>query len=165
MVSPNTPERAPLTARGRHTRQRILISAEKEFGQRGFHAASVSSITQDADVGQGTFYIYFERKEEIFGTLVVSITDDLVQKLAQQAGWQSVAATLTALAAHSPGRDRILREAEFVNEPGWQNSRNRLVAAIAARLNEAHAQAKAALLLGGTSLVHQQGCVMPVLGG
>ena len=45
----------PATARGEATRRKLLDSAEKEFGEKGYHAASVSSITTRADVGQGTF--------------------------------------------------------------------------------------------------------------
>ena len=164
MSSLITAERTPLTARGRNTRLRILASAEKEFGTRGFHAASVSSITQDADVGQGTFYLYFQSKEEIFSELVAVITDDLAQQLAQQAGWPSVTATLTGLVQQSPGRDRILREAEFVDHPGWCKNRDRLVSVIAVQLGEPYARARAALLLGGVSLVHQQSCAVPPSG-
>jgi len=47
----------PATARGEATRRKLLAAAEIEFGARGFHAASVSSITTRADVGQGTFYL------------------------------------------------------------------------------------------------------------
>ncbi|MGH8562046.1 MAG: TetR/AcrR family transcriptional regulator, partial [Nevskiales bacterium] len=60
----------PSTARGEATRARLLDAAEQEFGRRGFHNASITDITRAADVGQGTFYLYFQSKEDIFRELV-----------------------------------------------------------------------------------------------
>jgi len=37
-------EKAPKTARGRRTWQKLLDSAEKEFGDRGFHEAAINRI-------------------------------------------------------------------------------------------------------------------------
>ena len=63
-------EKTPKTARGRRTLRKILDAAELEFGARSFHEASVASITANAGVAQGTFYIYFDSKERLFGALV-----------------------------------------------------------------------------------------------
>lgn len=60
----------PATARGEATRQKLLDMAELEFGEKGFHSASISSITGRAGVGQGTFYLYFPSKEDILRELV-----------------------------------------------------------------------------------------------
>ncbi len=60
----------PATERGERTRRNLLAAAEVEFGEKGFHNASISSITQRAGVAQGTFYLYYRSKEEIFRALV-----------------------------------------------------------------------------------------------
>jgi AcrR family transcriptional regulator len=60
----------PKTARGIKTREKLLQAAEIEFGERGFHEAAVSGITYKAGVALGTFYTYFDSKEEIFTALV-----------------------------------------------------------------------------------------------
>ncbi len=60
----------PKTARGRKTRNKLLEAAESEFGEKGFHEAGISGITYRAGVALGTFYTYFESKEEIFRALV-----------------------------------------------------------------------------------------------
>jgi AcrR family transcriptional regulator len=60
----------PSTARGEATRRKLLDAAEIEFGSKGFHNASVAGITQRAKVGLGTFYLYFQTKEDIFRELV-----------------------------------------------------------------------------------------------
>src|SRR5581483_7612448 len=76
----------PATPRGEATRRKLLDAAETEFGDKGFHAASVSSITTRADVGQGTFYLYFHSKEEIFTTLVREIGHALRKHMAEAVG-------------------------------------------------------------------------------
>ena len=63
-------DKIPKTRRGRETREKLLQAAEIEFGERGFADASIASITQRAGVALGTFYVYFESKEEVFRALV-----------------------------------------------------------------------------------------------
>src|SRR5699024_1582683 len=60
----------PATARGEATRQKILRAAEQEFGRQSFFRASVSDITHRAGIAQGTFYIYFDTKQDVFRELV-----------------------------------------------------------------------------------------------
>ena len=60
----------PKTHRGETTRRAILNAAEKVIGAAGYADASISQITRDAGVAQGTFYIYFNSKEGIFRELV-----------------------------------------------------------------------------------------------
>ena len=67
----------PLTTRGEITRRRILDVAEEVFGELGYYEASVSEITRRAGVAQGTFYIYFHSKREIF----VELVEDLGKRL------------------------------------------------------------------------------------
>lgn len=79
--APSAP--APPTARGRKTRQKLLDAAETLFGTQGFHATSVGDITRSAGVAQGTFYLYFESKEEIFRQLVRHLSTQLRRSLAK----------------------------------------------------------------------------------
>jgi AcrR family transcriptional regulator len=64
------PSNAPKTARGQKTWIAILQAAEHEFGEKGYHEAAITSITQKAGVAMGTFYVHFKSKEEIFRALV-----------------------------------------------------------------------------------------------
>lgn len=68
--SPPPSGQGPVTERGERTRRRLIGAAEAELGEKGFHKASISSITQRAGVAQGTFYLYYRSKEEIFRALV-----------------------------------------------------------------------------------------------
>lgn len=63
----------PTTARGEATRRKILDAAETVFGEMGYHEASIAEITRRAGVAQGTYYIYFHNKREIFAELVEDI--------------------------------------------------------------------------------------------
>jgi AcrR family transcriptional regulator len=67
----------PITARGQRTRQRLLDSAERVFGELGFHNAGIVEITQRADVALGTFYLYFPDKRAIFRDLVRTLNESL----------------------------------------------------------------------------------------
>lgn len=64
------PTEAPKTARGRKTWQKLLDAAEREFGERGFHEAAITRITDSAGVAMGTFYVHFPSKEAVFRALV-----------------------------------------------------------------------------------------------
>lgn len=119
----NTTALKPVTARGEATRRRLLNAAEQEFGAKGYHGASVSSITQRADIAQGTFYLYFHSKEEMFVTLVRDIGHQLRAQSAQ-----AVARATSRLEAERLGLEaflqfttrhrglyRIVQESQFVD--------------------------------------------------
>lgn len=116
-------ELIPVTARGEATRRKLLAAAEAEFGSRGFHSASVSSITTEAGVGQGTFYLYFRSKEEVFATLVRDIGEGLRRRIVRAGGGGLEARdtqrrgleAFLAFAIEYPGRYRIVQEAQFVD--------------------------------------------------
>lgn len=138
-------ELIPVTPRGEATRRKILEAAEVEFGDRGFHTASVSSITQRADVGQGTFYLYFHSKEEIFSTLVKEIGRSLRRAMAVEvatgksrldAERKGMEAFFAFAQAH-PGLYRIVQEAQFVDEPAFRDYYQRLATGYAQGLAEA----------------------------
>ncbi len=63
----------PRTRRGQDTRAAILRAAEAVIGETGFAAASIADITKRAGIAQGTFYIYFSSKDEVFRELVVEM--------------------------------------------------------------------------------------------
>jgi AcrR family transcriptional regulator len=56
----------PLTARGVRTRDRLLVAARQVFEEHGFHDARVTDISKAAEVAHGTFYTYFDSKEDVF---------------------------------------------------------------------------------------------------
>lgn len=67
--------KAPRTERGRRTLRKLLDAAAEEFGEKGFHEASVSSITRRAGVALGSFYTYFDSKDALFRALVADMSE------------------------------------------------------------------------------------------
>lgn len=74
-------DKVPRTERGRRTLRKLLDAAAIEFGERGFHEASITGITRRAGTALGSFYTYFNSKDEIFRALV----DDLSGKVREAA--------------------------------------------------------------------------------
>ena len=124
----STFNKIPKTKRGRETRNKLLQAAEIEFGERGFYEAAISGITQRAGVALGTFYVYFESKEEVFRALVAymgqltrhwiseRIGDSPDRITAEQRG---VEAFMEFVHQHS-NLYRIVSEAQFVAEDAFR---------------------------------------------
>ncbi|WP_229794233.1 TetR/AcrR family transcriptional regulator [Arenicella chitinivorans] len=55
----------PTQARAIRKREALLDAAEREFATRGFDETTAKSIAADAKVAVGTFYQYFENKNDI----------------------------------------------------------------------------------------------------
>lgn len=70
-------DKQPRTERGRRTLRKLLDASAEEFGEKGFHEASVSSITRRAGVALGTFYTYFDSKDALFRALVADMSDNV----------------------------------------------------------------------------------------
>jgi AcrR family transcriptional regulator len=134
-----------LSPKGVETRQRLLDAAEGVFGDLGFADASIVKITEAAGVGQGTFYLYFASKHEIFDELV----RDLNRRI-RHAMTESAAAGETRLeqevlgfrgyfdfTAKHPGLYRIIRQAAFVSPDIFKWHYDRVSERYVAALTEA----------------------------
>jgi len=58
-------------------REQILQAAREVFAERGYHQASVSAMVKRCGVAQGTFYLYFRSKREVFEALLDQFTDSV----------------------------------------------------------------------------------------
>lgn len=113
----------PLTKRGEATRRKLLEAAEEVFAGLGYHEASIVKITERAGIGLGTFYLYFDSKQQIFEELVVDLNRRVRHSMseamagasgrieAERAGFEGF---FRFTAAH-PALYRVVREAEFVS--------------------------------------------------
>ena len=63
------------------SRKAILDAAVREFSRKGFKETSVADIMNAADLGIGTFYNYFESKEEILMCLLGCLVDEVDKAL------------------------------------------------------------------------------------
>jgi len=137
--------RVPKTKRGRITRDKLLEAAEFEFGEKGFHEAAISGITSRAGVALGTFYTYFESKEEIFKALVSYMsqrTRDWVRERVAEAP-DRLSAERLGMAAYiefvrrHPAIYRIMSEAEFVANDAYREHYEGFAMAYRANLERA----------------------------
>ena len=135
-------DKTPRTARGRATLRKLLDAAAIEFGERGFHEASISGITRRAGTALGSFYTYFDSKDEIFRALV--------QDMSAQVGVHASAAMQGAQTALDKERSalrgflefarehkeiyRIIDEAEFVDPESYRLHYQATASRILARL-------------------------------
>lgn len=112
-----------LSRKGEQTRQRLLEAAERVFGELGYVDASIVKITESAGVGQGTFYLYFSSKQEIFDELIRDLNRRVrhAMKEASSRGKTRLEAELLGFGsyfrftAEHPALYRIVRQAEFVS--------------------------------------------------
>ena len=121
-------DKSPRTERGRRTLRRLLDAAALEFGERGFHEASITGITRRAGTALGSFYTYFASKDAIFHALVSDLSGK-VREAAQQAlstergAIETERAALAAFLAFAREHKeiyRIIDEAEFVDPQSFR---------------------------------------------
>ncbi|MFZ1743825.1 MAG: TetR/AcrR family transcriptional regulator [Pontixanthobacter sp.] len=123
------PEKLPRTERGRKTLRKLLDAATIEFGENGFHEASISGITRRAGVALGSFYTYFDSKDAIFRALVADMSNAV-----KSAARDAIAETESAIeieraalqgfldfAAEHKEVYRIIDEAEFVDPDSYRH--------------------------------------------
>ncbi|WP_230281689.1 MULTISPECIES: TetR/AcrR family transcriptional regulator [unclassified Croceicoccus] len=118
----------PRTERGRKSLRKLLDAAALEFGEKGFHDASISGITRRAGMALGSFYTYFDSKDALFRALV----NDLSARVGEEAG-KALAGGHDALGAERAAFSaflnfarehqeiyRIIDEAEFVDPDSFR---------------------------------------------
>ena len=67
----------------RDKREKALKQAAIDvFYEHGYHAAKVSQIVEEVGVAQGTFYLYFEGKQQLFAELVSDFLELFVSTVA-----------------------------------------------------------------------------------
>lgn len=138
-----SPDKEPRTERGRRTLRKLLDAAAIEFGERGFHDASISGITRRAGTALGSFYTYFDSKDAIFRALVADMSgrvrDHVAPALADATSvadgeGRALAAFLTFARDHQEIY-RIIDESEFVDPDSFRAHYATTADRIAARLH------------------------------
>lgn len=138
--------------KGQRTRRKLLEAAESVFGAVGYHEASIVKITEAAGVAQGTFYLYFKSKHQIFEEVVA----DLNQRVRHAMSEASRGATSRLEAerlgfagffrftAEHPALYRVIRQAEFVSPRALRSHYETLTGNYAPFLQEAMATGEVA---------------------
>lgn len=68
---------AGLTRQGLRTRRQLLRGARRAFEKKGYHRTRVSDITTAARTAVGSFYTYFDSKEDVFHVLLVELENEV----------------------------------------------------------------------------------------
>ncbi len=132
----------PRTDRGRRTRQKLIDAAATEFGEKGFHEASIIGITGRAGTALGSFYTYFDSKDEIFRSLVQELSETVKARASaalapEQSALDAERSALQAFLefAHEHKEIyRIIDESEFVDPQGYREHYERTAQRIGERL-------------------------------
>jgi AcrR family transcriptional regulator len=67
--------------RRERTRLRIIEAAERLMRERGVDGVTVQDITEEADVGHGTFYLHFKNKAEVLRPVIDQLGDRIHERV------------------------------------------------------------------------------------
>ncbi|CAI3944757.1 AcrR family [Commensalibacter communis] len=80
------------------TRQKLIVSAAKCFAEKGYEGCSISDISKAAKISQGSIYVHFTNKEELFLYIIIedhmSATNKLQNALVTAPSFDALLATL-----------------------------------------------------------------------
>lgn len=120
-----------LGRQGQETLRRLLDAGLAEFCEKGFQAVRVEDVAQRARTSHGTFYLYFENKEDLFASLVRDalaemreLSGDFPIVTANDAGraaLRSWVRRFCAVYATHASVIRILSQAEVVSDEIWKS--------------------------------------------
>ncbi len=123
------PTRTAPKGKGQRTRRALLQAAEEVFGAVGYHDASIVKITELAGVAQGTFYLYFSGKQEVFDEVVADLNQRVRHAMSEAARGATTRldaermgfAGFFKFTAEHPALYRVIRQAEFVSPQALRN--------------------------------------------
>ncbi|MGH9274351.1 MAG: TetR/AcrR family transcriptional regulator [Acidimicrobiales bacterium] len=81
VVIPTSDHGRALRPRGEQTRQRLLEAGTKVLPTRGYHDARVDDIVEVAGVSHGSFYRYFDNKDDFFRVLAEQASRRMIELL------------------------------------------------------------------------------------
>ncbi len=145
------PGRAPLR-KGQRTRRALLLAAENVFGAVGYHDASIVKITEEAGVAQGTFYLYFASKQQIFDEVVADLNQRVRHAMSEAARGATTRfeaerlgfAGFFKFTAEHPALYRVIRQAEFVSPEALRRHYETIIDHYIPSLEEAMAKGEVA---------------------
>ena len=65
------------------TKDNLLVSAKREFMEKGYEKASLRSICRSTGVTTGALYFFFKDKEDLFAAIVQPTLDRIIALLSQ----------------------------------------------------------------------------------
>jgi AcrR family transcriptional regulator len=143
--------RSPAERKGTQ-RERLLAGMVTAAARHGYTGANVSQVIANAGVSRPTFYEYFRDKEDCFlaahrqlGELLVWEIDRAVSARPPERAVQTAVCRLVELAEAFPERAALLVNEAMAGGASALEEHDRLIAAIAAILERAHAKTPASV--------------------
>lgn len=111
----------PRAERVQENRRALMKAAADIIGERGYEGTSIARITERAGLAHGTFYRYFESRQDLFDQLLPETGDELIEFLRARASGASDLMDLEErglrgffdFVVENPGFYRLLNEAEI----------------------------------------------------
>src|SRR5438552_12296881 len=76
-------QNAPRSRKGEQTRARLLDAAKEIFEENGFLDARISDIAERAGLSHGSFYHYFDSKEQVFREVAEAVQSQLAAPMTE----------------------------------------------------------------------------------
>lgn len=78
---PNLIQNRENSSREGERKKKILTSATRIIGEKGFQNATIAEIAKEAGIGDATIYEYFKNKEDLLLAIPVETTKDLIAEI------------------------------------------------------------------------------------
>ena len=71
-----------LSPKGQRTRDRLLAGARRAFGDSGSYVETrITDIAKESGVAYGSFYTYFDSKEQLFFELAAAVVNEMYEEV------------------------------------------------------------------------------------
>jgi len=134
-------------------RREILAAAEKIFGLKGYHAATVEEIAKEAEFAVGTLYNLFQSKEDLYAQCIVAFAEEFIGAfeqtvLSEQDPEQAIAAMIELRLTHFDQHRQFIRIA-LEAMPGGQLDPSKLMPPRVVEIHDRHIAAVTELFRRG----------------
>src|SRR5882757_11072340 len=85
-MAASTGKSDPLSRRAERTRGKLVAAARKVFEAQGVTEARIVDIAKEAGVAVGSFYTYFDSKEELLREVAATLFHELIPPLPKALG-------------------------------------------------------------------------------
>ena len=119
-VKPRRRGRRQLQSPNAEVRARVLDAAARLLADGGFPALRIDELAAAAEISVGTFYLYFEGKDDLFVQLVENFTEELAERFraASEAGGSVVERLERRLDAYLDFVDENRRGFQYFRDSG-----------------------------------------------
>lgn len=124
MMSASSQDYSRRNERAQAQRERILCAAQKCFIEHGFHAASMASIAEAAQMSPGLIYRYFDNKSAIILAIIARQLEEKQADIASLQGENELAPRIRALFQSWQSGDRNVMSAPLFLEMTAEGSRD-----------------------------------------